>query len=107
MEPKIKELRTNKAKLQELMEKKTEQDKEVIALKEKIKKSQEEIRQLRRENFEKTQDVFTQKQREELDKMMKEHMKKMKKNQKQGETFCPAGGHGHHGEFPPPPPENK
>ena len=92
----------NKAKLQELMEKKTEQDKEVIALKEKIKKSQEEIKQLRRENFEKTQEVFTPKQRQELEKIKQEHIKKMKKQQ--GQSFCPMAGPHPEGEFPPPKP---
>ena len=100
--PKVKELRENKAKLQELMEKKTEQDKEVIALKEKIKKSQEEIKQLRRENFEKTQEVFTPKQRQELEKIKQEHIKKMKKQQ--GQSFCPMAGPHPEGEFPPPKP---
>ena len=106
MEPKIKELRANKAKLNELIEKKTAQDKDVIALKEKIKKSQEEIKQLRRENFEQTQEVFTPKQRAELEKMMKEHREKMKKQQQNG-NFCPQAGSHHEHVLPPKPPEEK
>jgi len=65
-----------------------------------IKTLRNEIREIKKANFEESQKVFTDKQKEELAKMQKEHMKKHKAMKKH------PHGHGGPGMPPPPPPRD-
>ena len=58
--------------------------KNVEQLKSEQRTLQEEIRKIKKDQFEESQKVFTDEQKKELEKMRKEHEKTMKKNMKAG-----------------------